>query len=64
MLPLFTELIMPLALNYTILRGLWILAAILFYEIKYHFCKDLYLAFFWHSFTELCHDLLHYNGDF
>jgi hypothetical protein len=55
---------MPFALNAMTLSGLWTLAAILLHYVKYQFCNDHYSAFFWHSFNELCHDLMHCSGSF
>jgi hypothetical protein len=40
---------MPLALNSMTLRGLWILAAILFHEVEYNFSDSGYFIFFWYS---------------
>jgi hypothetical protein len=44
-----TCLQMPFALIAMTLSGKWILA-------------DHYSVFFWHSSTEICHDLMHYSG--
>jgi hypothetical protein len=55
---------MSFALNVMTFGGLWTLAAILFNEVKYRFYNDHYFVFFWHTFTELCYDLLHYSDDF
>jgi hypothetical protein len=40
------------------------LADFSFHSVKYHFYKDNYFVFFWHSLAESCHDLLHHSGDF
>jgi hypothetical protein len=45
------------------LRGLWTLPVILFNYVKCPFCSDHYFVFLWHSYIELCNDLLRYSGD-